>query len=259
MGHHNRHFSGDPYSLNGIWGPPTSAANFCEEDYAVTFYIAEFINALTNVTYIYYAFRYARNRGRNQAWNGHDLMSISLFLVGVSSFIFHTTLRQTAQLFDDLSMLLLGASFLLSVYTTNQTPVVQSLLATIICGGISIVSVIYLRTGNMVLHTISFGTVLLLTGPRTWYLIRKRKGLSKDKSGEKKKSSGLDYKLAKAGVLLVAGFTLWNIDLVMCSQLRAVRNYVGLPWAWLFELHGWWHILTAASAFEFIELVRIIC
>jgi dihydroceramidase len=29
----------------------TSCGSFCEEDYAISFYLAEFVNALTNVTY----------------------------------------------------------------------------------------------------------------------------------------------------------------------------------------------------------------
>lgn len=29
----------------------TSWDSFCEEDYAISFYLAEFVNALTNVTY----------------------------------------------------------------------------------------------------------------------------------------------------------------------------------------------------------------
>jgi dihydroceramidase len=68
MGHHNRHFAGDPHALHGTWSPPTSTAkyatcrtshhaleandtSFCEEDYAVSRYLAEFINSLTNLAY----------------------------------------------------------------------------------------------------------------------------------------------------------------------------------------------------------------
>lgn len=72
-GHHNLRFDGDPYANAGVWSPPTATAkcaslqsamtrpwlgpaadlpcSFCEEDYAVTPYIAEFVNTLTNVAY----------------------------------------------------------------------------------------------------------------------------------------------------------------------------------------------------------------
>jgi dihydroceramidase len=77
--------------------------------------------------------------------------------------------------------------------------------------------------------------------------------------GLEKRGSAMIYRLAKAGTLLVVAFILWNIDLEMCSELRSLRKQVGLPWAWLLELHGWWHILTAVAAFEFMELARDIC
>jgi dihydroceramidase len=74
MSHSVRHFAGDLYANAGIWSPPSSAAkyvfkkkkgslsrssianqattsSFCEEDYAVTIYIAEFINSLSNLVY----------------------------------------------------------------------------------------------------------------------------------------------------------------------------------------------------------------
>ena len=73
MGHHNRHFAGDPYALHGAWSPPTSTAkyaaycashdalkpdndSFCEEDYAVSRYLAEYINSLTNLAYGMWAY-----------------------------------------------------------------------------------------------------------------------------------------------------------------------------------------------------------
>lgn len=49
---------------------------------------------------------------------------------------------------------------------------------------------------------------------------------------------------------------MWNIDFEYCAELRMLREQVGLPWAWLLELHGWWHILTAVSANQFMEIVR---
>jgi dihydroceramidase len=177
-------------------------------------------------------------------------MSASLFVVGTASFVFHATLRQTMQLFDDLSMLLLGVSFLLSVYTANQTTAARYSLATVICLSISAISIVYLRTGNILLHTYSFATVLMLVWPRTLYLIQ---------SKPEKHRSALIYRLVKAGAFLATGFILWNIDLEMCSELRSLRSHIGLPWAWLLELHGWWHILTAVAAFHFMELARDVC
>jgi dihydroceramidase len=29
-----------------------------------------------------------------------------------------------------------------------------------------------------------------------------------------------------------------------------------MPWSFLLELHGWWHILTAAGAYTFMAMVE---
>lgn len=62
-------------------------------------------------------------------------------------------------------------------------------------------------------------------------------------------------KLKALGVSLL-GYLLWNIDLEYCAELRALKAQVGLPWAWLFEFHGWWHILTAVGAAQSMQVAR---
>ena len=40
--------------------------------------------------------------------------------------------------------------------------------------------------------------------------------------------------------LFLLGYGLWNVDNRFCDNLRSVRRTIGLPWAWVFELHGWY-------------------
>lgn len=54
-------------------------------------------------------------------------------------------------------------------------------------------------------------------------------------------------------------FLVWNVDLERCAELRDLKARAGVPWAWLLELHGWWHVLTAVGAFEYVALVRELC
>ena len=37
---------------DGFWGPPSATMNWCEEDYVVTPWIAEFWNTLSNLTFV---------------------------------------------------------------------------------------------------------------------------------------------------------------------------------------------------------------
>ncbi|KXX80445.1 Alkaline ceramidase 3 [Madurella mycetomatis] len=143
MRHHNHHFGGDPFAWKGFWSPPTSCgkctgslgtrlvwvnlvltaplsptSSFCEEDYAVTIYIAEFINALSSLAY--------------GITRKHDSLSVALFLIGIASTAYHATLRQGPQFSDDLSMLLPASCLLQRLYAHGQTRAVVSLVAGVV-------------------------------------------------------------------------------------------------------------------------------
>jgi dihydroceramidase len=51
------------------------------------------------------------------------------------------------------------------------------------------------------------------------------------------------------------GYLLWQIDGIYCTELTALRRSVGMPWGFLLELHGWWHVLTAVGAYVFMVMV----
>jgi hypothetical protein len=50
------------------------------------------------------------------------------------------------------------------------------------------------------------------------------------------------------------GYILWNIDNQFCDNLRSIRQNIGLPWAWLLELHGWYVSFFIALPF-FLRLL----
>ncbi|KAK6068748.1 alkaline ceramidase family protein [Seiridium cupressi] len=257
MGHHNHHFAGDTYAQTGVWGSPTSKANFCEEDYAITRFIAEFINSLSNLTYVYFALKYPGHSGSHSGkgtWapGRLDSLSIALLLVGVTSTAFHATLLQAPQLTDDLSMLLLAGTLLQKVYCHGRPRHIALLVSASIWLPTSIAALIYVRSGNILIHVYIFAALVALIGSRLLYLIYCQRRSEQE-------TTMLGLRFWKGVAFLALAYTVWNIDLEICSQLRTVRQRVGLPWAWLLELHGWWHVLTAAGAAWFIELVRILC
>ncbi|KAH7009338.1 phytoceramidase, alkaline, isoform CRA_d, partial [Macrophomina phaseolina] len=90
-----------PYPAEGhtpAWFMPTARSNFCEEDYVVTPYIAEFINTITNAAYVTYAYHGIRRlRGRPDA----ALLSlpyVGLAAVGICSAAFHATVTYSGQM-----------------------------------------------------------------------------------------------------------------------------------------------------------------
>jgi dihydroceramidase len=48
---------------------------------------------------------------------------------------------------------------------------------------------------------------------------------------------------------------LWQLDFIFCSELTAWKRAIGMPWGFLLEFHGWWHVLTAVGAYVFMVMV----
>ena len=179
-------------------------------------------------------------------------MAWSLSLVGVCSFAFHATLRQTPQFSDDISMLYLAGSLIQRLYCSKLSSSTALAANAAIFAAVSGLSAYYVQSGNLNVHTSIFAGELSLVWPRTLYLIYGQKRSSTERS----KHLG---NFLKAVAYLVLGFVLWNIDINYCQELRDIRKAIGLPWAWFLELHGWWHFLTALGAFEYMKLIRALC
>ncbi|KID95894.1 alkaline ceramidase family protein, partial [Metarhizium majus ARSEF 297] len=253
MGHHNIRYDGDPYSLTGVWGPPNSRANFCEEDYILTRFLAEFVNSLTNLAYVYLALRYMYGPGSRGLLSPKlDFMSISLLSLGFGSFLFHASLRQTLEFADEFSMLGLTWSMLQATLTLRQSPIRSRSISI----GLAFVFItfagFYIQSPRIIYQVIAFATGILLVILRTQYLYH----WLQPAPFAKAKSRDWNMRTWKAIGVCLIGYVLWNIDLEYCATLRAVRRQVGLPWAWLFEFHGLWHVLTAIGASQFMNVAR---
>ncbi|KAI6959758.1 hypothetical protein KC321_g13233, partial [Hortaea werneckii] len=94
-----------PARDDGYWAPITSTLDWCEENYYATPYSAEIVNTLTNLLFVYLAFKGMYSCLKHD----HDRIFLITFagylLVGTGSFAFHSTLKYPMQLVDELSMI----------------------------------------------------------------------------------------------------------------------------------------------------------
>ena len=179
-----------------------------------------------------------------------DFMSLSLLNLGIGSFLFHATLRQTLQFVDDLSMIILAWSMLQSVAVVRQSPAEARVFSIILGLTVSLFCVFYVWSGKIIYHVIAFATMIVLIALRSQYIYHWKPIHPKDQCHY------WNVRTWQSIFTCLFGYVLWNIDLEFCAELRAVREQIGLPWAWLLELHGWWHILTAIGASQFMNVAR---
>jgi len=106
----------------GHWGPPTGDYNFCEVDYAITYYLAEFFSAMSSIPIALYGVYYLRQT----ALHGHGwkiaLSSVGVIIIGVGSFAFHGTMLREGQMLDELPMLWSAVFFLFTALTLGEPP-----------------------------------------------------------------------------------------------------------------------------------------
>jgi dihydroceramidase len=50
-------------------------------------------------------------------------------------------------------------------------------------------------------------------------------------------------------VVFGTGYGIWIIDNIFCGFLTQTKRSIGMPWSFLLELHGWWHIFTGVGAY----------
>lgn len=52
--------------------------------------------------------------------------------------------------------------------------------------------------------------------------------------------------------IFLGGFGIWALDIKYCPTLRTWRRSIGMPWGFLLEGHGWWHLMTGIGAYCYI-------
>ncbi|EPS39059.1 hypothetical protein H072_7171 [Dactylellina haptotyla CBS 200.50] len=264
----NHNFNSDPSALAGYWSPQTSAANFCEIDYEVTHYIAEFINTLSNLAYIWQGVitlpAHLRGRGRElQLWRW-PVENLALLLVGVGSMAFHLSLLHEMQIVDESGMYLLVGALDYRLWGHGMGTISQQLFGLLL--GSAIFGVIgwnFIGThdgkADNGIHLALFIALLTALWPRVLYTIKqqsKERKQAKGSEGKDEIARKLMWEYRLGIIYFFSGFGLWLIDGRFCYDLRNVRAIIRIPLAWVLEFHGWWHFLTALGAGRFVWVVR---
>jgi dihydroceramidase len=174
--------------------------------------------------------------------------NLALFFVGVTSFVFHLTLKYETQMCDDLSMFWVCAAIIYELYTFDRSPSVRATFGIVLTAVLGYISAVHYQLNQLWLHNWTFIALVTAIWPRVLYLIgRKLKGLERRNTHKTFRFGGISFLL---------GFVLWLIDGAACKWLRESRATIGFPWEFVLELHGWWHILTSIGAGNAIRVTK---
>lgn len=233
---------------DAFWGPVTASIDWCEANYDVSIWIAEFMNTISNIPFLAMAVFGLYTSHKNRLPSDLLLPYVGLSLIGLGSFFFHLTLSYHTQLLDELPMLF-GATFVTyCVFNTQRAgekaavPGVGYILFAIV----STVTVAYLIYPNPVLHQAAFASILLSCVARATYLCYNH---LLDTPFEQQRNREVIKTQTQGAAFIIGAFAIWLVDCFACTPLTRAKLTVGKPLAFLLELHAWWHLGTGAAGY----------
>ncbi|KAI8322247.1 alkaline ceramidase 3 [Martensiomyces pterosporus] len=243
---HSNPMHGTAAISENYWGQATSTIDWCEENYVMCKYIAEFWNTVTNLAFLSLAvFGMWKVRSTGQE-NRFLLCYLGMFVVGTGSWLFHMTLQYQWQLADELPMVYCTCVCIYCALRADAKVGTDVFISLALFSYSAVVTLVYLQVRNPVFHQVAYAVeVFIILIRSTMHQIEIRK------SNWRAYNEMKQLFWAGAGTFGMA-FVLWNVDNVFCANLRAIRNSLPPFLAPFFQLHAYWHIGTAIGCYASI-------
>lgn len=233
----------------GYWGTPTSTIDWCEENYVVSHYIAEIVNTTSNAAFIALAIYAFINAIRNKHERRFLIVSIGFITVGFGSWMFHMSLLYEYQLLDELPMIYATCVpyWVVSAHNKSRADSIKKGLQ--IAAGAFALTAIYLRFRDPTIHQAAYGILNALVLYKSVQL--KNKYVLDERANKEFR------KLITRGLVCIAlGYTCWNVDINFCNVWRGARRAIGMPYGFILEGHGWWHLGTGLGVYHYIVYLQ---
>lgn len=239
----------DPTALPHFW-KRTATLDWCEQNYVLCTYIAEFWNTVSNLAFLTLAtlgiYLVLRTRQETRFLLGYA----SFGAVGLGSWLFHMTLSYEAQLLDELPMIYATCILIWITLETREKPRFGLALPLLLATTAIAITVAYVVNKNPILHQVAYGALTAVLVFRAGYLFQ----CTRDP-----KAKALIRNLLSQSILFYGlGFLLWNVDNQFCPQIRAIRASLPSSVAWIFQLHAWWHVFTGLGGYTYIAHMQYV-
>lgn len=225
--------------IEGFWGDVTSTLDWCEENYVVSAFLAEFWNTISNWVFLIPPAFGAYLSYKNGLEHRYTISFIALCVVGLGSVCFHATLLYEMQLLDELPMIYGTCILIFCSYQNSYKPrQYNRILILALMISCALITLMYVAFVNPLIFQWSYAilVVILIVGAYT--------------SSKKHRHSQrlLVISLVSYGI----GFLLWNIDNNFCVSLRAIRNSSPPFFRPFLQFHALWHTLAGLGCYYYV-------
>jgi dihydroceramidase len=231
-----KHFESKLDDKIGYWSPSTSSIDWCERNYAVTSYIAEFWNCISSLTMCILSLILIIRGLYNKIEKRFLLLSLSFGFVGFGSAYFHGTLTHYGQMADELPMVYSMIVWWFILFRMNKfkfesrlSPIDVLILFGIFYGFLW--SYVHSLQTFVLVFQIHF-TLMVLGGIiKLIYLYRQIQH----------HTNRIMYLIMWYVGLLVPAVICWIIDQQLCERMNSIDGFNP-------QLHAWWHVFCAVDA-----------
>jgi len=226
----------------GYWSPRTSTIDWCEHNYEVSWYVAEFNNTVSNLAMILPALYGALMSYRRSLETRFVVLHLLFLVVGLGSTVFHMTLKHSMQLLDEVPMIWGSCYMLYCMHMIQEKPgAVNKTVATFLTIYCVAFVAVYLIVPNPLIFQTLYGLVVGVMVVQAVVQVRLQ-------------YSAQVLSLYTASVLFyLAGFILWNLDNHQCPTLVSMRAHLPPLLQPLLQFHAWWHILAGYATYLNIQ------
>ena len=229
-----------PFDPAGFWGVPTATIDWCEQNYAVTPYVAEFFNTVSSLAMVVAGVVGAGRRDMD----GRVRVAFGLLaVVGLGSIAFHGTLLRQLQMLDELPMLYLVTWLVWLLVETGPQRRLGRWLPAALAAYVLLATgaVAFARGGVQFLaFHVTFGALeLFCLGRVTWLALQPA-------------NAPVRRRFFVGLGAYALGIGLWFVDLLDCSWVSVTLPRLGVPNP---QLHAWWHVLVSVGFFLLLGVV----
>ena len=233
-----KHFESKLDTNTGYWSPSTSSIDWCERNYVVTQYIAEFWNCVSSFAMcVLGALLFFRGL-YNKIETRFLLSSLGFVVVGLGSAYFHGTLTHLGQMADELPMVYSMIIWWFVLLRMNEFEQMKNKIFTIdtsIAFGIFYALLwTYLHSLKTFVLVFQIHMALIVIGAIIKLFCMYRQSHHYVNS--------MKYMLIVYVSCIIAAIVCWIMDQQLCEQMNDINGFNP-------QLHAWWHVFGAVHCY----------
>ncbi|KAF9359772.1 Alkaline ceramidase 3 [Mortierella sp. NVP85] len=226
---------------NGYWGPPTSS-DWCESNYDISFYVAEFFNSVSSISMIIVGLLGVY---LHSSFEKRFLLTFgSIAVVGLGSIAFHGTLLFPLQMLDEVPMVysILSLAYCCIEDRSYRRHGTWFPVSIALYGLVTTLIMMFAGPENHLLEFVVFQSSFTFVVLVVMSHIVKIYGSIKD--------AAIRRMWILCGAIALGAYLLWNIDFRLCHVMQDLP--LGL---WNPQFHAIWHVGASVSSYLVTMLV----